>query len=100
MDRAEQRIMRIPLPVALIRDMDAAILAGVGGYATRAEFILDAIQERILELTVEGEVEAGPPVAPPSSQTEDAESQNEFRTEASTLLTERRPDLSFTAIQS
>ena len=51
--------MRIPLPVALIREMDAIIVEGVGGYSTRAEFILDAIQERILELTIEGVEDAG-----------------------------------------
>lgn len=60
----EQRIMRIPIPVPLIREMDAVILKGVGGYATRAEFIVDAIQERILELSVESIEDAGPPPAP------------------------------------
>jgi hypothetical protein len=57
----EQRIMRIPIPVPLIREMDAVILEGVGGYATRAEFIVDAIQERILELSGDSIEEAGPP---------------------------------------
>ena len=53
--------MRIRLPVPLIREMDAAIISGAGGYSTRAEFIVDAIQERILELTVEEVEDAGPP---------------------------------------
>ena len=53
--------MRIPLPVPLIREMDAVIISGAGGYSTRAEFIVDAIQERILELTIEGVEDAGPP---------------------------------------
>ena len=53
--------MRIPLPVPLIREMDDVIISGAGGYSTRAEFILDAIQERILELTIEGVEDAGPP---------------------------------------
>jgi hypothetical protein len=57
----DRRIMRIPLPIALIRDMDAVILEGLGGYSTRAEFIIDAIQERILELTIDTEEDAGPP---------------------------------------
>lgn len=48
-----RRIMRIPLPVSLIREMDAVIIDGIGGYSTRAEFIVDAIHERILELTIE-----------------------------------------------
>lgn len=61
MAEPEQRIMRIPLPVPLIREMDAVILKGLGGYATRAEFIVDAIQERVLELTIGGTEDAGPP---------------------------------------
>ena len=56
--------MRIPLPVPLIREMDAVIIDGVGGYSTRAEFIIDAIQERILELTIEEVEDAGPPPGP------------------------------------
>ncbi|MFC9693307.1 ribbon-helix-helix domain-containing protein [Kribbella sp. NPDC056951] len=58
--------MRIPLPVSLIREMDAVILKGVGGYTTRAEFIVDAIQERVLDLTVEQEEDSGPPPASPA----------------------------------
>lgn len=53
--------MRVALPVPLIRDMDAAILEGLGGYSTRGEFIVDAIQERVLELTADGEEDAGAP---------------------------------------
>ena len=56
--------MRIPLPVPLIREMDAVIIDGIGGYETRAEFIVDAIQERILELTIEEVEDAGPPPVP------------------------------------
>jgi hypothetical protein len=52
--------MRVPIPVSLIREMDAAIISGQGGYTTRAEFIVDAIQERVLELAFETE-DAGPP---------------------------------------
>jgi hypothetical protein len=59
------RIMRIPIPVPLIREMDAVILKGIGGYATRAEFIVDAIQERILELSAGGTEDAGPPPVTP-----------------------------------
>ena len=62
MTDTKQRVVRIPLPVRLIREMDAVIINEVGGYSTRAEFIVDAIQERILELTIE---DAGPPPALP-----------------------------------
>jgi hypothetical protein len=65
MNETEHRIMRIPIPVPLIREMDAVILKGVGGYSTRAEFIIDAIQERILEISVDGIEDAGPPPALP-----------------------------------
>jgi hypothetical protein len=44
--------------------MDAVILKGLGGYGTRAEFIVDAIQERILELTISDVEDAGPPSTP------------------------------------
>jgi len=61
MSPADQRIMRIPIPVPLIREMDAVILEGLGGYATRAEFIVDAIEQRILELSVGVVEDAGAP---------------------------------------
>ena len=61
MNDLKQRVMRIPLPVRLIREIDAVIINGVGGYSTRAEFIVDAIQERILELTMEEVEDAGSP---------------------------------------
>lgn len=63
MAQPEQRIMRIPLPVPLIREMDALMIKGLGGYATRGEFIVDAIQERLLELTIDGIEDAGRPPA-------------------------------------
>lgn len=61
MTETGQRIMRLPLPVTLIREMDAVILKGLGGYTTRAEFIIDAIQERVLELSIGVVEDAGPP---------------------------------------
>jgi hypothetical protein len=67
MAEPEQRIMRIPLPVPLIREMDAVIIKGLGGYTTRGEFIVDAIQERVLELTIGGSEDAGPPPVPAAS---------------------------------
>ena len=63
MDPTASRVLRVALPVTLLRDMDAVILSGVGGYTTRAEFIVDSVQERILELTVEDEEDAAAPLA-------------------------------------
>ena len=52
--------MRIVMPVGLVREIDAVILSGRGGYQTRAEFIVDAIQERLSELAGEL-IDAGRP---------------------------------------
>ena len=68
---SEKRVMRLALPVSVIREMDAVILDGVGGYSTRAEFILDAIQERLVDLTVTQEVGAGVPDATVAASTVD-----------------------------
>ncbi|BBU24304.1 Uncharacterised protein [Mycobacterium xenopi] len=59
------RVLRVALPVSLLRDMDSVILSGVGGYMTRAEFIVDAIQERVLELTAGEEEDASTPLVRP-----------------------------------
>jgi hypothetical protein len=62
------RPVRVVLPPEVIRRMDSLILRGVGGFATRGEFVLDAVQERLTELagngltTVEAHSEAPGPV--------------------------------------
>jgi hypothetical protein len=68
-DRSDARVMRIVVPVGLIRDMDALIVRGDAGYETRAEFIVDAIQERLIELSGVKEIDAGAPM--PSGQAGD-----------------------------
>lgn len=45
-----RRIVRIPMPAGLIREMDTALAANAGGYTTREEFIGDAVRDRLLEL--------------------------------------------------
>lgn len=45
------------MALGLIRDLDRALVAGAGGYTTRAEFIEDAVRDRLLEL----EFEPAPP---------------------------------------
>jgi len=46
----EFRVLRIPLPVSLIRDMDDLIAARSGGLDSRAEFAREAIEAMVLEL--------------------------------------------------
>lgn len=46
-----ERIMRVPLSLDLIRRMDKLLVQGAGGYQTRADFIRDAIEAYVLELT-------------------------------------------------
>lgn len=49
----DSRIVRVPLPVDLIRQMDQLILSGRGGFQTRAEFIREAIEAQVLEASYE-----------------------------------------------
>jgi hypothetical protein len=95
MSELDQRIMRIRLPVALIREMDAAIIKGVGGYTTRTEFIIDAIQERVLDLTVPREEDGGPP---PGYTTREVRPQPGDAAELSEGLESASADISVTAL--
>jgi hypothetical protein len=52
-----KRVVRVPMPVPLIREMDAALVNGAGGYSTREEFIADAVRDKLVEL----EYEPAPP---------------------------------------
>jgi hypothetical protein len=47
------RIVKIPLPLRLIRQIDEALVAGLGGYSTRTEFFRDAAEGLLLELQYE-----------------------------------------------
>jgi len=49
----DERIVRVPLPVSLIRRMDQLLLKGTGGYQTRAEFVREAVEAMVLELSYE-----------------------------------------------
>jgi hypothetical protein len=46
-----ERVVRVPLPAEQIRRMDQLILDGAGGFLTRTEFIREAIESQIVELT-------------------------------------------------
>jgi hypothetical protein len=45
-------LVRVPMMVDLVLAMDRTILSGAGGYGSRAEFIEDAVRDKILELTI------------------------------------------------
>ncbi len=48
------RVLRLALPVGVIRQIDELVLSGTGGFASRSEFILDAVQERLVEFRSQG----------------------------------------------
>jgi Arc/MetJ-type ribon-helix-helix transcriptional regulator len=48
---SDERIVKAPIPLQLIRQMDDLLVSGIGGYESRAHFIRDAIESFILELT-------------------------------------------------
>jgi len=45
------RVVRVPLAVSLIRQMDRLVLGGAGGFASRTEFIQEAVDAMVLEHT-------------------------------------------------
>ena len=49
----DQRVVKLLLPLPLIRAMDRLLVDGVGGFTTRNEFVREAIESYILELTHE-----------------------------------------------
>jgi hypothetical protein len=61
-NRTDERVVKIPLPISLIRDIDEAIVAGLGGYSTRTEFFRDAAEGLLFELKYEP-APAEPPAA-------------------------------------
>jgi hypothetical protein len=63
-----QRIVKTPVPVALIRRMDGAVLAGKGGFQTRTELVIEAISNLLDELDYpEEDAEPPQPSLPASS---------------------------------
>jgi hypothetical protein len=49
----DQRVVKLLLPLQLIRQMDHLLLDGIGGFTTRNEFVREAIESYMLELTHE-----------------------------------------------
>lgn len=49
----DERMVKIPLPIGLIRQIDEAIVSGLGGYSTRTEFFREAAEGLLVELKYE-----------------------------------------------
>jgi hypothetical protein len=49
----DQRVVKLLLPLAIIRQMDGLLLDGIGGFTTRNELVREAIESYMLELTHE-----------------------------------------------
>jgi hypothetical protein len=47
----DERIVRVPLPVPLIRRMDELLVRGTAGFHVRADFIREAVEAMVLELS-------------------------------------------------
>ncbi len=62
---SQERVVRIVLPVELIRRLDEALLRRVSGFETRTEFIREAVENMLLELEYEpAQPEPGSPLTP------------------------------------
>ncbi len=48
---SEERLVKVPLPLDLIRRIDGALAQGQGGYTTRQEFFREAAEGLLLELS-------------------------------------------------
>lgn len=79
-----ERIVRVPLSIELIRRMDELVLAQTGGLRTRAEFIREAVEALVLELSYE----AAPPVGELSRANEESVSNVSIVEKSNVDLTE------------
>ena len=80
-----ERVLRVPLPVPLIQELDQLVADGVGGYNSRAEIVRDAVEAMALELRHgvsadegSGSVEVGPGSLGLSSRHQASESYESF----------------------
>ena len=86
--KAPQRVVRVPLPVSLIRRMDELLVSGKGGYGTRAEFIEHAVEAMALE------TEHGVALEQPGQQLESAQDDVTHRPSAQTIQGTNASELS------
>lgn len=66
----EQRVVRVPLPVQLIRRMDGLLLERKGGFESRAEFIKEAVEAMVTEVQYGAIEEETPPPSRPVAEPE------------------------------
>jgi hypothetical protein len=50
-DVADERVVKVPMRVDLIRRMDQALSEGRGGFTTRAEFVSEAVEQLLVEIS-------------------------------------------------
>lgn len=67
------------LPAALLREVDELVLQGRGGYQTRQEFILDAVQNQVLEVKYGAAENKQRPAVPEVDETPVDSSRDGFR---------------------
>jgi hypothetical protein len=74
-----KRLVKTWLPVDLVRHMDVAIVRSSGGYLDRAEFIAEAIRDRLAEEEAAAyQPSQAPVVAPPPPPAVNGESEGSF----------------------
>lgn len=67
-----KRLIRVPVPAALLKSVDELVESGEGGYEDRAEFVVDAIRERLLEVEYAGVAVGSTPQRVAETQEEEA----------------------------
>ncbi|HVM34105.1 MAG TPA: ribbon-helix-helix domain-containing protein [Actinomycetota bacterium] len=71
----EQRVVRVPLPVQLIRRMDALLLERKGGFESRAEFIKEAVEAMVTEVQFGAAEGENPSLSAPFTEPEQPQSE-------------------------
>ncbi len=64
---AEERVVKVPMSVDLIRRMDRALSEARGGFTTRAAFVTEAVEQLLVEISYEP-APPEPVIAPASAE--------------------------------
>ena len=54
-DPYNTRLVKVPLPIPVVREIDELVVTGVGGYSDRNDFIREAINNMLAELRYQTE---------------------------------------------